>query len=32
MKFELKEVASAQKEFELIRITDPVREFVAQTG
>lgn len=33
MKFELKEVSiCAEKEFELIRITDPVREFVAQTG
>lgn len=33
MRFELKEVSiCAEKEFELIRITDPVREFVAQTG
>ena len=33
MRFELKEVSiCADKEFELIRITDPVREFVEQTG
>ena len=33
MRFELKEVSiCAEKEFELIRITDPVREFVEQTG
>ena len=33
MRFELKEVSiCAEKEFELIRITDPVREFVAQSS
>ena len=33
MRFELKEVSiCAEKEFELIRITDPVSAFVAQTG